>query len=181
VLLAPCADCKGEGEVTLRRVVDAEVPPRCRDGATLRVRGGGESAAGQAPGDLLVEVQIEAHPLLVADGDDLVCRVPVTWSDALQGATLTVPTLHGVQRLALPPMSTSGVELRVAGHGLPKLQGGKASPQRGALRVQVAVDIPTAPTAELVAAVAQLPAQQFARVQAYAAAVSRLAQQETPS
>lgn len=176
VLLAPCAACHGDGHVLVRRLVDVDVPPRCRDGAVLRVRGGGEAAAGAgSTGDLLVDVTVDAHPLLQAEGDDLVCRVPITWSEALEGATLTVPTLQGLQRLVLPPGSSSGRELRIAGHGLPIVRNGRPTAQRGTLRVVVQVDVPQQPSAALRAAVDATPRQHYAKAEAYAQALAALA------
>lgn len=137
VLLAPCSGCAGRGTVGVTREVDVQVPARCRTGTVLRVRGGGDvGSGGGSSGDLLVEIGVEPHPLLTADGDDLVCQVPVGWMQASLGGQVEVPTLEGVERLTLPAGTTSGQELQIAGRGLPGRHG------RGKLRVLIQVDVP---------------------------------------
>ncbi|MBI5608061.1 MAG: DnaJ domain-containing protein [Deltaproteobacteria bacterium] len=137
VLVAECVRCKGSGEVSVERSIEVQVPPGCRNGSVLRVRGVGEVATGTSEaGDLLVDVQVEPHPLLKIDGNDLVCTVAVPWSRAALGGPIEVPTLEGVERLTLPAGCQSGQELRIAGRGLPNPSG------RGHLRVQVQVEVP---------------------------------------
>jgi molecular chaperone DnaJ len=140
VLLAPCAGCAGAGTVEKRRTVEVTVPPRTRDRTKLRVRGHGETGSGKA-GDLVVDVRVVPHPLLSDMGDDLLCTVPVTWSQLAQGARLPVPTLEGSEFLTLPPGTPIEREFRIGGRGLP-VQGGRSG-QRGALRVKLHLDVPT--------------------------------------
>ena len=175
LLLAPCQACTGSGLVGTHQDVQVHVPLRCRDGAHLRVRGGGEAVVGGRPGDLVAVVRIVPHPLLRADGDDLVCQVLLTWSEAVAGARVPVPTLEGRQWLTVPPGTPPGREFRIAGNGLPISSSPLEAGKRGALRVQVVVDMPTELTPSQAAAVlaleAQLGVQHFARAMAYRAAV----------
>lgn len=141
ILLAPCAPCGGRGQVRTSQAVDVRVPPRCREGSHLRVRAAGERPAlGGSPGDLVVVVQIAAHPLLRMDGDDLLCTVPLTWAQAVAGTRLWVPTLEGPELLTVPPLTPTGREFRIAGRGLPI--GDAAAARRGNLRLQIAIDLP---------------------------------------
>ncbi len=175
LVLAPCKGCGGSGQVPTHQDVEVHVPVRCRDGAHLRVRGGGEALAGGKPGDLVVVVRIQPHAFLRADGDDLVCQVPLTWSDAVAGARVPVPTLDGTQWLTVPPGTPPGREFRIGGHGLPISSNPAGTGKRGALRIQVFIDMPTELTPSQAAAVmaleAQLGAQRFARAVAYRAAI----------
>ncbi len=185
LLLAPCKGCGGSGQVAAHQDVDVHVPMRCRDGAHLRVRGGGEAAPGGKAGDLVVVVRIQPHAFLRADGDDLVCQVPLTWSEALAGARVPVPTLGGTHWLTVPPGTPPGREFRVGGHGLPVGSSPAGPAKRGALRVQVFMDMPSELAPSQVAAVlaleAQLGVQRFARATAYRAAVDGLDTADGPS
>ncbi len=176
LLLAPCTGCAGTGQVMTHQEVEVHVPVRCREGAHLRVRGGGEPLAGGRPGDLVVVVRIQAHPFLRADGDDLVCQVPLTWSEAVAGGRVPVPTLETTQWLTVPPGTPPGREFRIGGHGLPISSNPTGAAKRGALRVQVFIDMPTelAPSqaAAVLALEAQLGVARFARALAYRASVS---------
>lgn len=175
VLLAPCVDCRGKGAIAMEQQVTVTLPPRCRDGAVVRVRGAGEKSLASGPsGDLVVVVQVEAHPLLRAEGDDLLCEVPLTWSQAIAGARVAVPTLEGPEMLTVLPGSPSGREFRIQGRGLP-LPG---TDRRGALRVRVLVDVPTDLQPGQLEAVraleGMLGSHAFARADAYARAVQAL-------
>ncbi len=145
VLLRPCSGCTGSGERVASREVSVPIPPRCRDGQLLRVRGEGEASAGGDlgrggggdPGDLIVDVRVSGDPLLQIEGDDVVCALPLTLGQLLRGDSVDVPSLEGVQRLRLPAGLGDGQELRIVGRGLPRREGG-----RGDLRYRVQVDVP---------------------------------------
>lgn len=173
VLLAPCPVCAGEAMVDTERRVEVLVPRRCADGALLRVRGAGEQPPRGGPaGDLLVDVSVAPDPLLRVSGDDLLCALPLTWSEAVSGCTVTVPALEGTERLRIAAGTRSGQEFRIAGRGL------YGSRRRGDLRYTVVVDTPDALDAQGQAAVAQLEAQlgreRFGRRRAFEVAVATL-------
>lgn len=179
VLLAPCRDCSGRGVAYVRRQVGVQVPPRTQSGAVLRARAVGEvPALGSEPGDLLIDVQVEPHPLLTADGDDLVARVPVSWAVALQGGAVQVATLEGVEQLTVPAGAGGKTELRIAGRGLPTARG------RGNLRIVLAVDVPRGLDGAAAEAVLQacraIPDEAFAAVSAYQLQVAALSQASKP-
>lgn len=175
LLLAACKTCSGKGQIAKHQDVEVHVPLRCRDGAHLRVRGGGEGVLGGKAGDLIAVVRIQPHAFLRAEGDDLVCQVPLTWSEAVAGARVPVPTLEGTQWLTVPPGTPPGREFRIGGHGLPVSANPIGAAKRGALRVQVVVDMPVdlapAQVAAVLALEAQLGVHRFARAMAYRAAV----------
>lgn len=175
ILMAPCQACVGKGQVATQKDVPLQVPPRCRDGAHLRVRGGGESVPGGTTGDLLAVVRIQPHPFLKADGDDLVCQIPVSWGDAAAGARVPVATLESTEWLTLPAGTPAGREFRIANRGLP-ITTGTQTGKRGTLRVQIVIDMPAdlspSETAAVLALESQLGSQRFGRAVAYRAALA---------
>ncbi len=173
VVLAPCERCNGDGMVDTRGDVDVNVPARCPNGALLRVRGAGEKAlSGGPPGDLVVEVSIEPDPMLSAAGNDVLCTLPLTWSEAAGGCTVTVPTLEGCERLRIAPGTRSGQEIRIGGRGLPV--GGR----RGDLRYRVQIDVPEPLTTDQARQISvleeRLGRDKFRRRQAFADAVAAM-------
>ncbi|MBO0732476.1 MAG: hypothetical protein J2P57_24655, partial [Acidimicrobiaceae bacterium] len=78
-----------------------------------------------------------AHPLFGRRGKNLTVTVPVTFPEAVLGATITVPTLDRPVTLKVPPGSRSGRVLRVRGHGVPASRG------HGDLLVTLEVAVPT--------------------------------------
>ncbi|MER3456098.1 MAG: hypothetical protein C4304_04290 [candidate division GAL15 bacterium] len=112
------------------RRVRVRIPPGVRTGQKVRVRGAGD-------GDVLVEVRVQPHPVFTREGDDLICEVPVSLTEALLGAEIEVPTLEGKVKVRVPPETQHGQVLRLRGLGMPKLRGG-----RGDLLVRLKVVLP---------------------------------------
>jgi molecular chaperone DnaJ len=120
------------------RTVNARIPPGVRDGQRIRIRGKGRPGAGGAsPGDLVIAVRVEPHPVFGADGRDLRVTVPVSFSEAALGAQVQVPTLDGgTVRVKVPPGTPSGRTLRVRGRGVATPKGA------GDLLVTIQVVVP---------------------------------------
>jgi len=143
----PCPDCDGHGRVNRRVKIKVRVPPGAQDGLQLRLPGEGEAGLRGGPrGDLYVVVRVEEHPVFERDGDDLICQVPISFSQAALGGTIAVPTLDGEATLEIPPGCQTHTVFRLKGRGLPRARGrGEA---RGDLHVQVVVKTPTNLTEE---------------------------------
>lgn len=119
--------------------VNVRIPAGVRTGQRIRVPGkGAPSSDGGDAGDLLVSITIAAHETFDRDGSNLLVDVPVTYSEAVLGADVKVPTLSGTTvTVRLPPGTQSGKVFRVRGKGV------KTSAQTGDLLATVVVHIPT--------------------------------------
>jgi molecular chaperone DnaJ len=135
----PCRSCRGSGrERTTRRYL-VKVPPGAKDGTRIRVKGKGELGTnGGPPGDLWVRMEVEPSRLYERRGADLVLEVPVTYPEAVLGATVEIPTPDGPVALKVPAGTEHGKLLRVKGRGAPKLKGGG----RGDLLARVKLTVP---------------------------------------
>jgi molecular chaperone DnaJ len=139
IVRQPCPDCKGSGRARKQRVLTVHIPKGIRDGQVVRARGEGEPGrAGQSKGDLHVYVSVREHPLLERRGDDLICRVPVTFTQAAMGDTIPVPTLDGEKEVDLPAGTQNGDVITIKRSGLPNLRTGS----NGHQYVQVFVEVP---------------------------------------
>jgi molecular chaperone DnaJ len=109
-----------------------------RDGQKIRLRGkGSRGDAGAEPGDLILTVTVEKHPVFGRDGDNLTVDLPVTFPEAALGATVSVPTLDGTPvRVKIAPGTPSGRVLRVKGRGV------KRGDKSGDLLAKVQVVVP---------------------------------------
>ena len=125
VIDKPCGSCSGAGRVAQRVAIDVSIPAGVEDGVRLRVTGQGElGPEGRQRGDLYVYVRVAPDPLFQRKGDDLVCRVPITYSQAALGADIGVPTVDGTTTsLRVPPGAQSGEILTLRGFGVPRLNG----------------------------------------------------------
>jgi molecular chaperone DnaJ len=159
----PCPTCGGGGAETRTREVKVRIPVGVRDGQRVRVKGKGTPGNnGGPPGDLYVTVHVAPHPLFGRKGDDLLLRVPVTFSEAALGAEVKVPTLDGSVTVRIPPGTASGKTLRVRGRGMPKAGAGA-----GDLLVTVDVVVPQTLSDEQRQAVEALAATESANPRAH--------------
>ena len=136
---SPCRSCRGTGHVLKKVKADVEIPAGVDDGMQVRITGQGEPSPGDGPpGDCYCIVTILPHSLFEREGQHLVCRMPITYSQAALGATLEVPTLNGPGTLVLPPGTQSGKVFQLKGKGMPdpRVIG------LGDLLVQVNIEVP---------------------------------------
>lgn len=117
--------------------VDVKIPAGIASGQTIRLRGQGLSGPRAEPGDALITITIEPHPLLKPDGFDLRTLIAIPLADAVLGASVRVPTLDGEVELKIPPRTSSGRVFRLKGKGLPNKSGG-----HGDLLVGVQIALP---------------------------------------
>lgn len=114
-----CPRCRGQGRIEKKRKINITIPPGIRDGQTLRLKGQGEAGlAGGPNGDLLIEVQIEPHPVFQRDGNNIRSDVHVPVGIALLGGKVDVPTIHGTVSLTIPPGTSSDQVMRIRGQGI---------------------------------------------------------------
>jgi molecular chaperone DnaJ len=105
--------------------INLKVPAGIQDGQKLKVRGKGQSSPnGGEPGDLVVTIHVKAHPVFSRDGNNLRVTVPVTFAEAVLGATIQVPTLGGEPvKLKVSAGTPNGRVLRVKGRGVVTAKG----------------------------------------------------------
>lgn len=134
-----CGDCNGHGRVARKRQVTIKIPAGVQEGQAVRIAGEGEPGEASAPaGDLHCYIVVKPHPVFARHGNDVVCQVPVSFSQATLGATLEVPTLKGMESLDIPAGTQHGEVFKIKGRGLPDLR----SYRNGDQIVQVMIEIP---------------------------------------
>jgi DnaJ-class molecular chaperone len=128
----------GKRRVTLAggRALDVSIPAGIEAGQRLRLR--------SPEGDAFLEIEIEPHALFTRKGHDIHIEVPVTLVEAVLGATITVPTIHGAVAVKVPPGSNSGATLRLKGKGI------AAKASTGDQYVKLRVALPDPPDPELI-------------------------------
>ena len=121
----------GKADVAIDRggkkeTISVTIPQGIPDGARMRLRGQGQPGIGGGPaGDLLLDVDIEQHPVFHRDGDTLEVMLPITLAEAIEGARVDVPTPWGTIALKVPPRTSSGRKLRAGGMGVRHANGAK--------------------------------------------------------
>ena len=118
------------------KTLNVTIPEGLRDGQTLRLRGQGEAGYnGGPPGDVYVEVSVKAHRFFDVDGDNVTVELPVTLSEAVLGARIVVPTVHGDVSVTVPKGASSGTSLRLRGKGLKNSKTGNVGDQIVRLKI----------------------------------------------
>jgi molecular chaperone DnaJ len=121
-------------------VREVNIPAGIDTGMQLCLRGEGEAGSRGGPrGDLYIDIEVRPHNLFQRDGQDLMCRVPITYSQAALGAEIEVPTLTGKETLEVKPGTQPGHVTRLKGRGMPDPRGSSRS---GDLLVEVQVEVP---------------------------------------
>ena len=139
----PCKACKGHGRVLEKKTLKVKIPPGVETGIRLKLNNEGEPGErGAPPGDLYVFIRVEEDPFFQRHNNDIVCQVPISFSQAALGADIEVPTLNGTEQLHIPAGTQSGDLFTIKGAGIAYLNGmGK-----GNEIVQVIVKTPTSLT-----------------------------------
>jgi DnaJ-class molecular chaperone len=112
-------------ELTLARggdrpdTVKVKIPEGVADGQRVRLRGKGAPGIDGGPsGDLNLLVHVRPHPFFERRGDDIHIELPITVGEAVRGAEVEVPTIHGPVRARIPAGTQGGQTFRISGKGV---------------------------------------------------------------
>ena len=120
----PCSDCRGSGAVRKRRTIKVNIPAGIDHGQTISLRGQGCAGKNGGPaGDLLITVMVQPHEIFRRDGVDVFCEAPITFTQAVLGAELEIPTIDGKVKYSIPEGTQTGTVFRLKGKGVPVLNG----------------------------------------------------------
>ena len=139
IVKTPCAHCHGSGKVAVKKSLEVKIPAGIGDDQSIALRGQGDAGANGGPaGDVIVIITVRPDPMFERDGYDVWVTVPITYSQAVLGASIVVPTVDGKVEYNVPEGTQSGTTFRLRGKGIQYL-GGRG---RGDQYVKVMVEIP---------------------------------------
>jgi len=134
-----CSSCGGTGRQLKKQTVSVKIPAGVHEGQAIRIPGQGEPGeAGSPPGDLHVYISVKAHSIFSRHNNDLVCQVPISFTQAALGGTIEVPTLKGMEKLEVPHGTQHGEVFKLKGKGLPDIR----TYRNGDQIVQVLIEVP---------------------------------------
>lgn len=135
-----CTTCQGAGVAKRKKKLEIEVPAGIEDGNQMRINGEGEaSRKGGIPGNLYVRISIIPHEFFKRSHDDIMLDVPISFSQAVFGDEVNVPTLDGVAKLTIPSGTQTGTVFKMRGKGIKNIRGSGVGDEY----VKVFVQIPT--------------------------------------
>jgi len=138
----PCQKCRGAGSVRDRKTLSVKVPQGVESGNRLKlVSEGGQGTKGGPNGDLYVLIAVRDHSIFTREGNDVVCEIPVSFTQAAMGCETEVPSLDGKISLKIPEGTQSGKIFRMRGKGIPALQGYGRGDQLVVIRVETPINL----------------------------------------
>jgi molecular chaperone DnaJ len=153
VIEDPCPTCSGQGRLKEVKRYRVNIPAGVKEGSRIKLAGKGEAGLrGGPPGDLYVVTHVDSSPVFTPKGDNYEVEVPITVAEALAGAEVEVPTLHGTKKLRVAPGTKHGTVQRLRGEGPPVLNGSG----RTDLHYRFVIEMPQDLNDEQKAAVEQL-------------------------
>jgi molecular chaperone DnaJ len=139
IITHPCPKCHGGGKTQEAKSLNVKIPAGIESGQQLRLSGEGETGErGAPPGDLYVVIHIKPHRVFERSDKDLLCQLPISFTQAALGAEIEVPTLLGKATLTIRKGTQTHSLFKIPGEGMPDLRGGR----KGDLIVQVIVQTP---------------------------------------
>ncbi len=121
---SPCKSCGGTGQIRKRKTVKVSIPAGIDNGQIISLRGQGNAGKNGGPaGDLQIVVSVQPHQLFRRDGSDVYCDAPITFTQAVLGGDLEIPTIDGKVSYTLPEGTQTGSTFRLKGKGIPNVNG----------------------------------------------------------
>lgn len=124
IIQTPCSKCKGEGRIQDTHKIKVKIPAGVENESQLRVAGEGEAGIkGGRRGDLYLLIYVQPHKIFKREGNNIICEVPINFSQAALGAEIEVSTLKGRVKIKIPPGTQSQKVFRLRGKGIKDLHG----------------------------------------------------------
>lgn len=139
IITNPCSGCHGTGKESKTKKIKINIPGGIDDGQTLLVSGEGNAGSNGGPyGNLNVAITVRPDPLFKRRGFDILCDIPITYSQAVNGADVIVPTIDGKVKYSVPEGTQPGTTFRLKGKGVNKLR----AHGRGDMLITTTIEVP---------------------------------------
>ena len=122
--------------------ISVKIPAGISTGKKLRLSGKGYAGIQGGPsGDLYLNITVLPHPIFARDGNDIYIEKLVSFTQAVLGSSIEVPTIEGtLKRIKVPAGTQSGTKIRMKGYGVPGLKGSDSS--KGDQFVKISIEVP---------------------------------------
>lgn len=140
IITHPCDSCHGKGRVAKNSRISINIPAGIDEGQTISLKGEGEPGLKGGPsGDLYVTIHIRPHAIFKREGYDVVCDIPISFTQAALGADIDIPTIDGMIKHTIPEGTQTSTVFKLKGKGIKHLR----SNTRGDQYIRVNVEVPT--------------------------------------
>ena len=134
--------------------IQVKIPAGIENGKKLKFKGLGKAGVGTgAAGDIYIQINVKPMAGYTRVENDIHTEVSISFFEAINGASVEVPTLEGPVMLQIPPGVSSGAKLRI------KNKGAGAGENRGNQIVTLKIVIPKDINPEMKVAITKLQEQ----------------------
>ncbi len=119
IIKEPCETCRGKGTVKKQAKIKVKIPAGIDENQTVVLRGeGAPGSKGGPKGDLYITVHIKRHNLYTRQDYNVLCDIPITFTQATLGAELKIPMVDGTfEKFKIPEGTQTGTRFRIRGKG----------------------------------------------------------------
>ncbi|MFC1697317.1 molecular chaperone DnaJ [Nanoarchaeota archaeon] len=119
----PCSKCDGDGRIQNKAKLEIQIPAGVHTNSRLRVRDEGEAGIKGGPtGDLYVIIYVKDHPIFQRRGDDIYLEIPISYTQAVLGDNIEIPTLKGKAKLKIPKGTQTNTIFKMKDKGINHLE-----------------------------------------------------------
>ena len=140
VIKEPCDNCKGKGTVRKQVKLKVKIPAGIDDNQTVVLRNEGEPGEKGGPrGNLYITVRVKKSNIFTRQGNNVMCEIPITITQATLGAYLKIPMVDGsYEYFTIPEATQTGTKFTIKDKGFKSLN----SASRGNFIFTVTVQTP---------------------------------------
>jgi molecular chaperone DnaJ len=118
-----CKSCGGDGYKEVKESVTVKIPKGIDTGNRLRISGKGNIGKKGHRGDLYVTFEVKPDKHFIRDDNDVYIEIPVFFTQAITGETLTIPSLTGELELKLDIGTRDKQRYTFRGEGIDDVHG----------------------------------------------------------
>lgn len=135
-----CDECPNVKYVLEEKILEVEIEPGMRDGYQYPFVAEGEPHIDGEPGDLILIILTQKHPIFERRGDDLYTNITISLRDALVGFSMDITHLDGhLVHIHRDKVTWPGAKIQKSGEGMPNYDD---NTKKGTLFITVDVDFP---------------------------------------
>ncbi|HVD99184.1 MAG TPA: molecular chaperone DnaJ [Cytophagaceae bacterium] len=124
IISEKCTVCHGAGTQEKEEIITIRVPAGVSDGMQLSMSGKGNyPQGGGVAGDLIILIEEEENDLLKREGNNVIYDLYISFTDAVFGTSIEVPTIDGKVKIKIDAGTQSGKILRLKGKGIQDING----------------------------------------------------------
>ena len=125
IIQEPCDVCRGKGTIRKQPKIKVKIPAGIDDNQTVVLKGEGDPGEKGGPnGDLYITIRVKKHSIFTRNGNNVLCNIPITITQATLGADLEIPMVDGSKvKYKIPEATQTGTKFVIKNKGFKYVNG----------------------------------------------------------